>query len=211
MSDYESADPVGSSQDLISGPCPPATAYARRSSRLASQLITPSPSSQLRASGINPGSDQDASQLTQFADFLSHDSPPLPPPPPTSSGKRHSKTPNHPAKKRRACSSSTLASAVSLPSPSSAALASFSEPPAASSSSTTAVPASFISLLDLLQRSITSLTQHLMVFLQNMPRQLSIRPLPHPTLSLPLGLLLSLLLGTSPQLSHWLMPGRAHC
>ncbi|MEQ2285539.1 hypothetical protein AMECASPLE_032932 [Ameca splendens] len=96
MSDYESDVPTGSSQHLISGLSPPAAASARRSSCLASQQVTPSPSSQLRANRINPGSDQDASQL---ADFLSHDSPPLPPPPPPSSGKRRSKTPNPPPKR----------------------------------------------------------------------------------------------------------------
>ncbi|KAK5613776.1 hypothetical protein CRENBAI_016315 [Crenichthys baileyi] len=159
MSDYESDDPAGSLQDLFLGPRPPAAAYARRSSRLASQLITPSPSSQLRKSGINPGSDQDASQLALVADILSHDSPP-----PPSMGKCRCKNSNPPAKTRRGCSSSTLASAMSLPGPSTAALASLLDPPAASSSSTPAVPASFISSMDLLQRSITSLTHHLMDF-----------------------------------------------
>ncbi|MED6246263.1 hypothetical protein ATANTOWER_015083 [Ataeniobius toweri] len=185
MSDYESDDPAGSSQDLFPGPHPPVATYARRSSRLASQ-VTPSPSSQLRASGINPGSDQDPSQL---AEILSHDSSP-----PPSMGKRRCKTSNPPAKKRRGCSSSTLASAMSLPS---------RLQPHSSLSRILLLPHPLqlhLSPLHLShQWTYFNVPSHCSLITswispQNMPRQLSIRTLPHPTLSLSLS--------TSPQLSH---------
>ncbi|KAK5613498.1 hypothetical protein CRENBAI_020921 [Crenichthys baileyi] len=99
MSDYESGDLTGSAPYFVADP--PPTSANRRSARLASCPTLPSPSSQLRANGIIPGSDVEPSQLVQLVELLSHhDSPFSPPPPPVSSGKRLRKSANPPAKRR---------------------------------------------------------------------------------------------------------------
>ncbi|MEQ2240878.1 hypothetical protein ILYODFUR_019609 [Ilyodon furcidens] len=160
MSDFESDD-FESPQGLLPGPCPPPPVSPRRSTRLDSSRVHPSPSSQLRASGISPCSDLDTSQLAQLVELLPHGSPSVPPPPFTSSGKRLRKTSNTLAKHRRGRPASSPAPAASLPGPSSMSVAPLLEPPVhQASSSTPGIPASFIASMDSLQRSITSLTQH---------------------------------------------------
>ncbi|MED6263985.1 hypothetical protein CHARACLAT_010089 [Characodon lateralis] len=163
MSDFESHDPAGSSQEFLSAPRPPALVSARRSSRLASRHATPSPSSQLIASGIMPGSDQDISQLVQLTDLLPLDSPSNLPPPPPSSRKRSSKTANPPAKRRRGRPPSTTLPASSLPGSSAAVSAPPLDSPTPQASHSTAplIPDSFLTSLDSLQQSIALLTQHL--------------------------------------------------
>ncbi|MEQ2218415.1 hypothetical protein XENOCAPTIV_002889 [Xenoophorus captivus] len=146
MSDFESDD-LESPQGLLSGPCPLPPVPPRRNSRLDSSR--PSPSSQLRASGISPGSDPDTSQLVEL---LPRGSPSEPPSPFTFSGKRPRKTANPPVKRRRGCPASSPAPAASLPGPSSMSVVPLPEPPVPqASSSKPGIPASFIASMDSLQ------------------------------------------------------------
>ncbi|KAK5609235.1 hypothetical protein CRENBAI_014089 [Crenichthys baileyi] len=154
MSDYESDDLTGSAPYFMA--YPPPTSANRRSTRLASCPTLPSPSSQLRASGIIPGSDVEPSHLVQLVKLLPHhDLPFSPPPPPVSSGKHLRKSVNPPAKHPRGC-----------PAPPDSSPAPPIEPPSAhaSTSSAPVIPPAFIASMDSLQCSISSLMHHLQNF-----------------------------------------------
>ncbi|MEQ2238733.1 hypothetical protein ILYODFUR_036248 [Ilyodon furcidens] len=165
MSEYESDNLTGSALYFIADPLP--TSANRRSARLASCPNLPSPSSQLRASGIIPGSDVEPSHLVQLIELLPHhDSPFSPPPPPVSSGKRLRMSASPPAKclQGRPAQTPTPASAPPDSSPASASHPIELPSAHASTSSAPAIPPAFIASMDSLHRSISSLTHHLQNF-----------------------------------------------
>ncbi|MEQ2183518.1 hypothetical protein GOODEAATRI_033511, partial [Goodea atripinnis] len=75
---------------------PHSSSPTRRSLRLGSCHVPPSPTSQLQEAGICPGSDLDATQLAQLTALLPCPGSPSPPPPPVGLRK-----PAHPPAKHR--------------------------------------------------------------------------------------------------------------
>ncbi|KAK5614932.1 hypothetical protein CRENBAI_009145 [Crenichthys baileyi] len=151
----------------------------RRSVRLASCPNEPSPSSQLRACGIIPGSDVESSHLDQLAELLPYHDFPSPPPPPSGSyGKRPRKSANSPSKRRRGRPAQAPAPASAPPGSLSAPVSPPIDPPTAhgSASSAPAISASFIASMDSLHITISSLTHHL----QNLATNTAMSAIPPP-------------------------------
>ncbi|MEQ2311487.1 hypothetical protein AMECASPLE_020572 [Ameca splendens] len=166
MSDYESDAFSGPAHLPDAGPRPRSSTLARRSLRLTSCHVLPSPTSQLQEAGICLCSDLDATQLAQLAALLPpRGSPsPLPPPSPLSvSSRKRLRKSTHPPANRCRGRSTSLSVPAATPGPPSpvAGPSAFLTPQAASSPSSELIPPAFFASINALQGSISSLPQHL--------------------------------------------------